>query len=134
MCYKVDRLLLHCQVSTAFSCRLQYTVLCCRGRMLQTRPRSGVCKPDVMAPKAHQNIRSYMSSVDLLLDSLRKDLPWWEVTRRTLKNHKTVKIGGWELARDIDIMVKNWQLMSHPCTSLMRPDQSSFENVYTYLS
>ena len=27
------------------------------------------------------------------------NLPWWTVTWRTLKNHKTVKIGGWALAR-----------------------------------
>ena len=61
----------------------------------------GVCKPlmpDVVAPKPHQNNHSYVSSADLPLDSLRKNLAWWAVTRRTLKNHKTVKIGGWALA------------------------------------
>ena len=41
---------------------------------------------------------SYVSSVDLPSDSLRKNLAWWVVTRRTSKNHKTVKIGGWTLA------------------------------------
>ena len=64
----------------------------------------GVSKPlmpDVVAPKAHQNNHSYMyvSSADLPSDSLHKNLAWWVVTRRTLKNHKTVKIGGWALSR-----------------------------------
>ena len=78
-------------------------ISCCRGRTLQTRPRTGVCEPlmpDVMVPKAHQNNCSYVSSADLLSDSLYKNLAWWAVTRRTLKNHKTVKIGGWALAQD----------------------------------
>ena len=78
-------------------------ISCCRGRTLRTRPWKGVCKPlmpDVMAPKAHQNNRSYVSSADLPSDSLRENLAWWSVTWRTLKNHKTVKIGGWALARD----------------------------------
>ena len=43
--------------------------------------------------------RSYVSSADLPMDSIRKNLAWWAVTRRTSKNHKTVKIGGWALAR-----------------------------------
>ena len=62
----------------------------------------GVCKPlmpDVVAPKAHQNNRSYVSSADLPSDSLRKILACGAVTQRTLKNHKTVKNGGWALAR-----------------------------------
>ena len=36
------------------ACSMQ--ILCCRGRTLQTRPWTGVCKPlmpDVMAPKVH---------------------------------------------------------------------------------
>ena len=83
------------------ACSIQ--ILCCRVRMLRTRPRTGVCKPlmpDVVAPKAHQNNRSYMyvSSADLPLDSLHKNLAWWVVTWRTLKNHKTVKIGEWALS------------------------------------
>ena len=41
----------------------------------------------------------YVGSADLPSDSLRKNLAWWAVTRRTLKNHKTVKIWGWALAR-----------------------------------
>ena len=66
------------------------------------RPRTGVCEPlmpDVMALKAHQNNCSYVSSADLPSDSLGKNLAWWAVTQRTLKSHKTVKIGGWVLAR-----------------------------------
>ena len=39
--------------------------------------------------------RTYVPS-----DSLRENLAWWAVTRRTLKNHKTVKIGGWALVQD----------------------------------
>ena len=35
-----------------------------------------------------------MSSADLPSDSLSKNLAWWAVTRRTSKNHKSVKIGG----------------------------------------
>ena len=71
---------------------------CCRGRRLRTRPQTGLCQPDVMAPKAHQNYRSYVSSADLPSDSLHKDLAWWMVTKRTLKKYKTTKIGGWALA------------------------------------
>ena len=62
----------------------------------------GVCEPlmsDVVSPKVHQNNCSYVSSADLPSDSLCEKLAWWTVTRRTLKNHKTVKIGGWALAR-----------------------------------
>ena len=63
-------------------------ISCCKRGMLRTRPRTGVCPPDVVALKGHQ---SYVSSADLPSDSLRKNLAWWAVTRRTLKNHKTVK-------------------------------------------
>jgi len=48
--------------------------------------------------EVHQNYCSYVRSVDL--PSLRKNLAWWVVTWRTLKNHKTVKNGEWALARD----------------------------------
>ena len=41
---------------------------------------------------------SYVTSADLPSDSLCKNLAWWVVTWRTLKKHKTVKIGGWALA------------------------------------
>ena len=66
--------------------------------MLQMRPQTDVCEPlmpDVVSPKVHQN---YCSSADLPSDSLRENLAWWAVTQRTLKNHKTVKIGGWALS------------------------------------
>ena len=61
-----------------------------------------VCEPlmsDVVAPKVQQTNRSYVTSADLPSDSLHKILAWWAVTQRTLKNHKTVKLGGWVLAR-----------------------------------
>ena len=60
-------------------------------------PRTDVCEPlmpDVVAPKAHQNNRSYVSSVDLPSDSLCMVGGYTEI----LKIHKTVKIGGWVLA------------------------------------
>ena len=86
-----------CQVSacSVVACSTHFS--CCRERMLRTRPRTGLCEhlmPDVVVSKVHQNNCSYVSSVDLHSDSLRKNLAWWAVTRRTLKNHKTVKIGG----------------------------------------
>ena len=61
----------------------------CRGRTLRTEKNA--LMPDIVAPKAHQNSHSYVSSADL---------PWWAVTWRTSKNHKTVKTGGWALAWD----------------------------------
>ena len=75
----------------------------------------GVCKPlmpDVVAPKAHQNNRSYVSSADLPSDSLRKILACRAVTQRTSKNHKTVKIGGWALAR---AMWYSSMVVNHNC-------------------
>ena len=78
---------------------------CCKGKPLRMRPRTGVCEPsmpDVIAPKVHQN---NCSSADLLSDSLHENLAWWAVTRRTLKNHKIVKIGGWVLARDNTVVL-----------------------------
>ena len=59
---------LHCSV---VACSTQ--ISCFRGRTLRKRPRMGVCEPlmpDVMAPKAHQNNCSYVSSADLPSDSL----------------------------------------------------------------
>ena len=52
-------------------------ILCCRGGTLQTRPQMGVGEtliPDVVAPKVHQNYRSYVSSADLPSDSLHANL------------------------------------------------------------
>ena len=43
-------------------------------------------------PKRIRTIAVYVSSADLPSDSLRENL--WAVTRRTMKNYKTVKIGG----------------------------------------
>ena len=62
--------------------------------------------PDVVAPKAQSQLHVHVSSADLLLDSIHKNLAWWVVTQRTLKNHKTVKIGGWALARDNMVSVE----------------------------
>ena len=59
-------------------------ILCCKGRRLRMRPRAGVCEPltpDVVLPKVHQNNCSYVSSADLLSDSLRENLAWWVVTQ-----------------------------------------------------
>ena len=84
-CYKADRLVASLQSFHTSSRRLQYANFVLQGRTLQTRPWKGVCEPDVMAPKAHQNNRSYVSLADLPSDSLRKNLAWWAVTQRTLK-------------------------------------------------
>ena len=63
--------------------------------------------PDVVAPEAHENYRSYVRELrGSALDSLCKNLAWWVVTHRNSINHKTVKIGGtalawgWALAQD----------------------------------
>ena len=45
-------------------------ISCCKGGTLRTKPQTGVCEPDVVASKAH---RSYVSSLDLPSDSLRKN-------------------------------------------------------------
>ena len=47
-------------------------ILCCRGRMLWTRPWKGVCEPLMSDGMAHQNNCSYVSSVDLPSDSPHK--------------------------------------------------------------
>ena len=69
-CYRADRLVdKFPQHLVAFSRRWQYARISrCRARTLRTRSRTGVCEPlmpDVVAPKAHQNNRSYVSSGDL---------------------------------------------------------------------
>ena len=56
-------------------------------------PGHGQVCANLMSSKAHQNNRSYVSSADLPLDLLCKNLAWWVVTWRTQRNHKTVKIG-----------------------------------------
>ena len=63
-------------------------ISCCRERTLQTRPRTGVCEPlmpGVVVSKLHQNNRSYVSSVDLPSDSLRKNLASWAVNTENLE-------------------------------------------------
>ena len=103
-------------------------ILCCRGRTLRTRPRTAVCEPlmpDVVSPKAHQNNRSYVSSADLPSDSLRKNFKWWAVTRRTSKNHKTVKIGGWALARDNTVLGTTWLYYTLPWLYLAPGDSTT---------
>ena len=59
----------HCQPSEAFvACSMQISY--CRRRTLRTRLLTGMCGTlmlDVMAPEAHQNDCTYVSSVDLLL-------------------------------------------------------------------
>ena len=79
------------------ACSMQFS--CFRERTLWTRPWMGVCKPlmaDVVVSKVHQNNHSQMSSADLPVpsDSLCKNLAWWAVTRKTLKNHRTVTCSG----------------------------------------
>ena len=50
--------------------------------------------PDVASPKVHQN---NCSSTNLPSDSLRENLAWWVVTRRTLKTTKLSKLAGGHL-------------------------------------
>ena len=65
-CYKADQL-----VASLLSFRsVQSSPAVREGGTLRTRPRTGVCEPDVVAPKAHQ---SYVSSADLPSDSLREN-------------------------------------------------------------
>ena len=74
-------------------------ISCWSGRTLRTRPRTGVCEPlmpDVVAPKVHQNNCSYVTYLRIHYARIKRG---WAITRRILKNHKTVKIGGWAPAR-----------------------------------
>ena len=79
-----------------FGHRLQYTNFVLQGK--------GVCEPlmpNVVAPKAHQNNRSYVSSADLPLelplDSMRIRKKNLHVTQRTLKTAKLSKLAGGHL-------------------------------------
>ena len=106
------------------ACSMQISF--CRGRTLRTRLRTDVYEPlitDVVAPKAHQNNHSYVSSADLPLDSLCKILGTWTVTRKTSKNHKTVKIGGWALAQTSALAQDNSVVCIHLVSSHVRYDQ-----------
>ena len=93
-----------CSLVAKFS---QHSVVTCSTRIscctLWTRPRR-VCANIwclmSWCPKCIKNNRSYnVSSADLPLDSLCKNLAWCMVTQRTLEDHKTVKIGGWAFAQ-----------------------------------
>ena len=87
-----------------------------------------VCKPlmpDVVAPKAHQNNCSYVSSVNLLLDSLRKNLAWWVATRGTLKNHKLSKLGGGYLCGCGHLPGTIQYIYSYTCPNSLQFTQSS---------
>ena len=80
---KPDRLVASLLSFRTFSRRLQYANFVLQGK----NAGRGVCKhlmPDVAAPKAHQNNRSYVSSANLPSDSLCKNLAWWAVARRAL--------------------------------------------------
>ena len=69
--------------------------------------------PGVVVPEAHQDDHSCVS--DLTLSS-HKNLAWWAVTRRTSKYYKTVKVGGWALARDnVVVLVLRYRQLIH-CT------------------
>ena len=57
--------------------------------------------PDVVAPEVHWNDCSYVRELSgPTFGSISKNFAWWVVTRRTSKNHKTVKIAGGRLHRD----------------------------------
>ena len=89
-CYIADRLVASLPSFRSIQSSLAVCKFGAAGKelTLRTRPRVGVCEPlmpDVVASKAHQNNRNYVSSADLPSDSLRKDLAGWVVTRRTSK-------------------------------------------------
>ena len=88
-----------CQISTAFSCRLQYANFMLQGKNAVNEATEGVCKPDVVVPKAHQKNHRYVSLAELPSDSLCKGLALWMTIRKTSTNNKTLKIGEWALAR-----------------------------------
>ena len=82
---------------------MQYTNFVLQEKNAANEARMVVCKP-------------LMPDVLSLRDLCRfgfttQNLAWWAVTQRTLKNHKTVKIGEWVLARDNTVLpkwLKNW--------------------------
>ena len=97
-CYKADRL-----IASLLSHHLQYANFMLQGRTLQTRPQTGgdmwePLMPDVVAPKAQQNNITAICEHSGSTFGFTTQEFWWVVTRRILKNHKTVKIGGWVLA------------------------------------
>ena len=101
-----------------FSHHLQYTNFMVQGKNAVNKATDRcVCEPlmpDVVVPKVHQNSRSYVSSADLPSDHLA----WSVVIRRTLKNHKTVKIGGGRLPgtiRYLDLVANALMYASVSC-------------------
>ena len=92
-----------CQVSAAFSHRLQYANFVLQGKNAANEAMDGCVRtlmPDVVASKANQNNCSYVSSADLPSDSLCKNLAWWAVTHEgPRKTTKLSKLGGGHLLR-----------------------------------
>ena len=71
---------------------MQYTNFVLQGKNTANEAMEGVCEPDVVVPKEHQNNCSYVSSADLPSDSVCKDLAWWVVTWRTSKKKRKKKL------------------------------------------
>ena len=65
--------------------------------------RVGVCVCLCVVPLTPSSLSWAMWVQRTYLFTICENLAWLAVTRRTLKNHKTVKIGGWALARDITV-------------------------------
>ena len=80
-------------------------ILCCKREILQTRLQMVACEtllPDVVAPKAHQNDRSYVRELSgLNLAHYARILHGgWLHRGPPKKKHKTVKLGGGCLCGD----------------------------------
>ena len=88
-CYKADRLvaslLSFCSVQSLLAVREFHAA----GEERYKQGHGWVCA----------NLWCLMLCRSTNLRTFRFTTTWWVVTRRTLKNHKTVKIGGWTLAR-----------------------------------
>ena len=91
-------------------------------------PRTGVCEPlmpGVMAPKVHKNNRSYIC--ELSGPTFRFTMQEFSMvggyTRRTLKNHKSIKIGGWALGWDNTVLNPAFPVRGHHL-SLLQSDST----------
>ena len=98
--------------------------------MLRTRLRTGVCKtlmPDVVAPEAHQNDRSYVRELSRpTFDFTTQQFSMvGSCTEDLKKRHKTVKIGGWALARDNTVHA---QYLCKPFSCILGCITVSWEN------
>ena len=103
----------------SFCHHLQYTNFMLQGKNAANEATDGCVRTfDVMVPKVHQHNRSYVSSADLPSDSLHENLAWWAVTRRALKNHKTVKNGGGACSGQYGIILAALKVM-HVNTCLL---------------